>query len=328
MKALLLCAGLGTRLKPVTDFIPKCLVPIHGIPLLDIWCDQLVSAGVTEILINIHHHSSQVKKHIQQSPCRDYITLVEETDELLGTGGTIRNNRDFFADKPALIIHADNLSFADLPNFIEFHRRLNPPMVASMMCFHTDVPEQCGIVELTDKGIVKAFHEKVSNPPGTLANGAVYIFEPTVIDEICALRQDFIDLSTEIIPTLINRCAAWKNTVYHRDIGRIEALFSAQKELSQQHLDQRLPAKYIDPLEHTDIPDPIHSKGLAKKLAGEISQITPCTAIGAQSLNQLIESLNGISPDQKIIIDECDPGITYQDIASLVSNDFLILGSH
>lgn len=325
MKALLLCAGLGTRLKPLTDYIPKCLVPIHGIPLLDIWCHQLISAGVSEILVNIHHHSSQVKTHIEESPYRESITLVEETSSLLGTGGTIRSNREFFAGESALVIHADNVSFADLPSFIEFHQKRDPASVASIMCFHTDVPEQCGIVELTKDGIVKAFHEKVSNPPGTLANGAVYIFEPTVIDEICTMEQEFIDLSTEVIPTLVGRCRAWENTVYHRDIGRIDALFAAQKELFQQHLDQRLPSIYSSSVEPALVEK---NSEIAQRLANDIAQTTPCTAIAAHSLNELIQSLEGISSDQKIIIDDCDPTITYQDIATLVSNDFLILASH
>ena len=60
MKALLLAAGLGSRLKPLTNEWPKCLMPINGKPLLEIWLDSLLEAGIKEILVNVHHHSQEV----------------------------------------------------------------------------------------------------------------------------------------------------------------------------------------------------------------------------------------------------------------------------
>ena len=76
MKAILLAAGLGTRLKPLTNTIPKCLVPISGRPLLSYWLEKLANLGINEILINVHYLAEQVENYISQSPYRDKITIV------------------------------------------------------------------------------------------------------------------------------------------------------------------------------------------------------------------------------------------------------------
>ena len=87
-----------------------------------------------------------------------------------------------------------------------------------------------GILELDDSQNVIAFHEKVANPPGNLANGAVYIFAPDVIEDIAAKGRAHVDLSTEIIPQLIPRIRAVEYTGFFIDIGTPEALEFARKE--------------------------------------------------------------------------------------------------
>ena len=95
MRALLLAAGCGTRLRPLTNTIPKCLVPIKGQALLGIWLDRLTQAGVGPFLVNTHYLSEQVQAYIEASPYREQVTVVHER-ELLGTAGTVITNTDFF----------------------------------------------------------------------------------------------------------------------------------------------------------------------------------------------------------------------------------------
>jgi mannose-1-phosphate guanylyltransferase len=99
-----------------------------------------------------------------------------------------------------------------------------------MLAFRTDVPHLCGILELDASGIVRQFHEKSANPPGNLANAAVYIFEPEVVERIAALRTPVVDLSTEIIPGFVGRIFAVEHHGYHRDIGNAESLALANRE--------------------------------------------------------------------------------------------------
>ncbi len=229
MRALLLAAGLGTRLRPLTNTLPKCLVPIHGRPLLDYWFDLLLPAGIERILVNTSYLPDQVRAHMAASPWRDRVDLIHETD-LLGTGGTVLANRDWFGPGPILVAHADNLTDFDVSAMARAHADRPVDCASTMLAFRTDVPHLCGILELGPNGIVRQFHEKVPNPPGNLANGAVYIFEPEVIARIAALGKPFVDLSTEIIPGFLNRILAFEHPGYHRDIGNIESLELANRE--------------------------------------------------------------------------------------------------
>ncbi len=229
MRALLLSAGLGTRLKPLTDSIPKCLVPVRGKPLMEYWLDMLCSAHIVPVLINLHYFVRQVENFIKTSPYEKYISTVYEK-KLLGTGGTLLKNRNFFIEESILLIHCDNLSVFDINAFIAAHDSRPSGCEITMMTFDSDSPETCGIVELDKDNIVCGFHEKVLNPPGKLANGAVYIIESTVFDFLSNLGKDEIDFSTEVLPHYLGKIYTFHNSVYHRDIGTVESYKKAEIE--------------------------------------------------------------------------------------------------
>ena len=105
-----------------------------------------------------------------------------------------------------------------------------------MLGFRTDDPSSCGILQLDRQNTVVAFHEKVKNPPGNLANGAVYIFEPEVIADIARLGKAVVDLSTEIIPNYFGRILCVETNGYHRDIGNPESLRRAHAEFKPSRL--------------------------------------------------------------------------------------------
>jgi len=229
MRALLLAAGLGTRLRPLTDTLPKCLVPVHGQPLLAYWFDLLGAGGLERMLVNTHYLPDQVRDFVARSRWRDKVTVVHE-DRLLGTGGTVLRNRDFFGAAPFLVAHADNLTRFDVAAFRNRHAGRPAGIDITMMTFDTDAPSSCGIVEQDARGVVTAFHEKVADPPGTVANAAVYIFEPAVVEFIASLGREFVDLSTDVIPHFIGRICTFHNSGYHRDIGTPESLRLAEVE--------------------------------------------------------------------------------------------------
>jgi mannose-1-phosphate guanylyltransferase len=235
MRALLLAAGTGNRLRPLTNTIPKCLVPIHGRPLLDYWLDLVFDGGVERTLLNTHWLAEKVRAHTVVSRWHSRIDLVFE-EQLLGTGGTVLANRSWFGAQPFLVAHADNLTDFDVAGLIDAHRNRPPGCVMTMLAFRTDDPSSCGILELDRQNRVVAFHEKVENPPGNLANGAVYIFEPSVIDDIAGLGRAIVDLSTEVIPSYLGRIFSVETEGYHRDIGSPESLHLAHSEFKQKPL--------------------------------------------------------------------------------------------
>ncbi|MBS0546248.1 MAG: nucleotidyltransferase family protein [Proteobacteria bacterium] len=229
MRALLLAAGLGTRLRPLTDRVPKCLVPIHDRPLLSYWLDALLrDARIDRVLINTHYLHEQVEAFVVQSRWRDRVDLVHET-ELLGTGGTILANRSYFGEGPLFVAHADNLTDASLGTLFDAHFAAPADVLATLLAFRTKSPTTCGILELDDARRIVGFHEKVANPPGNLASGAVYVFAPEVLKLIEARGHRFVDLSTEIMPGLLGRMIAIEHAGFFMDIGTPEALEQARR---------------------------------------------------------------------------------------------------
>ncbi|MDM8535859.1 nucleotidyltransferase family protein [Desulfobacterales bacterium HSG17] len=228
MRVLLLAAGLGKRLRPLTLEIPKCLVLIKGKPLLEYWLEMIFDAGIASVMINLHYLSEKVIEYLDNSPFKNRVTTVYEK-QLLGTAGTLLKNRSFFNDDQILLIHADNFSIFNLNDFIQAHN-LRPAICdMTLMTFNTDTPESCGILELDKDNIVHGFHEKVDNPPGKLANGAVYILENSIFTFLKGLKKQKIDFSTEVLPDFIGRIYTFHNNHYHRDIGTPESYKKAQE---------------------------------------------------------------------------------------------------
>jgi len=229
LRALLLAAGMGMRLRPLTNSVPKCLVEINGRPLLDYWIELLGTGGVAELLINLHYLPDAVRSYV--GSCRHPVTLTTVYEEkLLGTGGTLLKNRKFFRNEPCMFVHADNLSIFNVRDFVRRYQEREKGVEITMMTFDAAEPETCGIVELDRRGIVRAFHEKVRNPPGNLANAAVYVLSPSVVDFLAGLGKEVIDFSTEVLPHFMGRINTFHNAIYHRDIGTPASLQAAQRE--------------------------------------------------------------------------------------------------
>jgi mannose-1-phosphate guanylyltransferase len=197
---------------------------------MEYWFDLLFGDGAVErVLVNTSYLAEAVRAHVAVSPWRSRVDLVHE-DELLGTGGTLLRNRDWFGNEAFIVAHGDNLTRFDVRAFIERHRIRPAGVEITMMTFRTDDPRSCGIVEIDENGIVQAFHEKVSNPPGNNANAAVYIFEQSVLDVIQDFGKEFVDISTDVLPKYMGKIGIFLNDVYHRDIGTLESLSAAERE--------------------------------------------------------------------------------------------------
>ena len=229
MKALLLSAGLGTRLKPLTNIWPKCLMPIRNRPLLEYWLSILQKTEISNVLVNTHYLSEYVENFIKQSRFSGWVNTIYEPI-LLGTAGTIRKNIDFCQSETILLAHADNWTCCDFSDFLGYHHHKRPKgTVMTMMTFTCPNPSTCGIVELDCNDIVVEFHEKVKNPPSKLANAAVYLIETEVIKWIIK-HPKVTDFSTEVLPHFLGKIATWENQKIHRDIGTIEMLKEAQTD--------------------------------------------------------------------------------------------------
>ena len=229
LRAFLLAAGLGTRLAPLTDLLPKCLMPIKGRPVLEYWLHILTGLGAESVLVNLHHHAEAVQGFLERGGYDEMAQAVYEP-ELLGTGGSLLRNRGFFRDCTAMLIHADNFCQCDFAAFAAYHRRRPRGTVMTMMTHIAPDPRSSGIVELDGDGVVIGFHEKVAEPPGRLANGAVFFIEPEALEEIGEFYAGgTLDFSRDVVPAFLGRIATWYNGAHFRDIGTPESLRAIQE---------------------------------------------------------------------------------------------------
>ena len=226
MKAFLLAAGMGSRLRPITDAVPKCMVPIDGRPMLDIWLEALDLAGLDEVLVNLHYLPDVVRGHLDNRIGPPAVRTFFER-ELLGSAGTLKANRAWIgADEMFLACYADNLTDFDLRSLIQAHQEHDT--VATLAVFHSEHPSTGGVVEIDGSGTMMGFTEKPKNPVSDLVNAGVYAFRPSVLDEINDSSPR--DIGYDLLPRLVGRAKVVPVEGYFRDIGTVAAYERAQRE--------------------------------------------------------------------------------------------------
>ncbi|MBC7530340.1 MAG: NTP transferase domain-containing protein [Oligoflexus sp.] len=131
MKALLLAAGFGTRLKPLTDHVPKPLTLFMGRPILDLVYGQVLAAGIDQVAVNTHHLAQKIESHIQKSPLYKQPVRISFETEILGTGGSINPLRPWLDGDDLLIFNGDIITSLDLKSFVARYRESQA--IASMV---------------------------------------------------------------------------------------------------------------------------------------------------------------------------------------------------
>jgi mannose-1-phosphate guanylyltransferase len=226
VKAFLLAAGVGSRLRPITDAIPKCMVVIDDRPLLDVWLDAFDRAGVDEVLVNLHHLPDLVRHHIAARSGPPAVCTFFEP-ELLGSAGTLAANRPWIdGEEMFLACYADNLTDFDLRSLVDEHGRHDA--IATLTVFHSERPSAGGVVEVDGNGTVVGFVEKPAVPASDLTNAGMYAFHPSVLDEIAGPAP--VDIGFHLLPRLVGRARAMVVEGYFRDIGTVGAYRRAREE--------------------------------------------------------------------------------------------------
>jgi mannose-1-phosphate guanylyltransferase len=225
VKAFLLAAGVGSRLRPITDTMPKCMLPVGGRPLLEIWLDAFDQAGVDEALVNLHHLPDVVRSYLAGRTGAPRVRTTYEP-ELLGSAGTLAVNREWVAGEDFfLACNADNLTDFDLGSLIKVQREHGA--IATLGVFRSPDPSAGGVVEADEAGTVTGFTEKPENPVSDLVNAGLYAFRPSLLDEI---GQPPKDIGYDLLPGLVGRAGVVLVDGYFRDIGTPDAYRLACEE--------------------------------------------------------------------------------------------------
>jgi len=230
-KAFLLAAGLGTRLKPLTDATPKCLIPVGGRPLLHWWLEICARLGVREVLLNTHHHADQVRAFAAARAGGPAVTLFHE-EKLLGSAGTIAANKNFVAgERDYWIFYADTLIGGDLRVLSDLHRARGADLTLGL--FRSPDPKSGGVVELSPDGRILSFEEKPARPKSDLVAAGAYVAGPALLDVLPAGTGD---LSRDVFPRLMGRaCGAVLDPVI--DLGTPESYAKAREQWARFRLE-------------------------------------------------------------------------------------------
>jgi mannose-1-phosphate guanylyltransferase len=225
MKAFLLAAGHGTRLRPITDSIPKCLVPIQGTPMLAIWLRHCKKLGINELLINLHAHADAVRTFLHQFREGGVSVRVAEEEELLGSAGTLRANREWVEGEDLFwVFYADVLHRADLPAMLRMHRQCRS--AATLGVYEVPDPSRCGIVTINADGVIEDFVEKPKHPTSNLAFSGLMIGTRAMLDVIPDAFP--ADIGFHVLPKLTGQMQAFPIRDYLLDVGTLENYEHAQ----------------------------------------------------------------------------------------------------
>ncbi len=233
MKAVLLAAGRGTRLAPLTDSIPKVLAPLGDRPLLARQLEYLARNGVTEAAINVSHHADQVIEFLD-SWDGDLVTRVFVEEELLGTAGALVPMRGFLTE-PVILLYGDVVTTMELRGLMERHRHARG--IATLAYYEANDVAAKGVLSLRSDGRVQSFVEKPARQRGTaLVNGGVHALEPAILDFVGPPPSDF---GYDVWPAVIaadRPVYAHRVDGYLRDVGSPEALAAAERDLAEGSL--------------------------------------------------------------------------------------------
>jgi mannose-1-phosphate guanylyltransferase len=226
VKAFLLAAGVGSRLRPITDTVPKCMVDIGGRPLLGKWLDDLHAAGADEVVVNLHHLADAVRGFLSTRTGPPAVRTSYEPD-LLGSAGTLRAHAPWVAGAGSfLVCNADNLTDFDLRRLAGAHQVHGG--MATLAVFRSPNPSAGGVVETDMDGIVTGFTEKPDTPATDLVNAGMYVFQPDVIDLIEGPGPR--DIGHHLLPRLVGRARVVLVDGYFRDIGTLDSYQRARQE--------------------------------------------------------------------------------------------------
>jgi mannose-1-phosphate guanylyltransferase len=224
MKAMILAAGLGTRLRPLTLKKPKALVPVGNKPVINRVIQYLQGYGVNEIVVNAHHHPRQIVYHLDEGRPFNTVIHVLVEPEILGTGGGIKNAADFFENSPFIVVNSDILTNINLYRAYDAHRQSR--RLATLILHDRDPFNQVqvdGSFNILDIG--------KENSPGRLAFTGIHVIEPELLSAIPeGVHSNIIDCYRELIRSG-KPMNAWVSTGHDwRDIGTVGSYIQANKD--------------------------------------------------------------------------------------------------
>jgi NDP-sugar pyrophosphorylase family protein len=248
MRVMIMAAGIGTRLRPVTDFIPKPMAPIVNRPALYHILRLLQRHGLREVVINLHHLPDIVTDYFGDGSRIGMDIHYSFEPELLGTAGGVKNNADFLGDGSFLVMSGDALTDVDLTGLILAHRRTGS--IATMAVKEVPDPSLYGVVVADDTGRVVGFQEKPTREEARsrLCNCGIYVLEPGILSHIPTGRFD--DFGKRLFPDLLSQGVPFHAHAvdgYWSDVGNLGEFIRGNADAMARRVEVEIPGTEIRP---------------------------------------------------------------------------------
>jgi len=200
MKGMILAAGEGQRLRPLTDHLPKPMLPLAGKPLLEYTLIYLHDCGITDLAINLYHLPAAVIDYFGDGSHWGVKLHYSIEERLLGSAGGVKRLQEFF-DETFVVFYGDLLTWTDLRPMIALHRQAD--VLATMGLYHVPDPWNRGIVQLDEAQEISRFVEKPARDQvfSNLANAGIYVLEPEVLNRIPA--NQVYDFGLDVFPGML-----------------------------------------------------------------------------------------------------------------------------
>jgi NDP-sugar pyrophosphorylase family protein len=225
MKAMILAAGLGTRLRPLTDKKPKVLMPVVNKPVIGWVIEYLKKLGISSIVVNAHHHYQQIIDYLDRGRPFGMEIDVRVEPEILGTGGGIKNTEDFWDSEPFIVVNGDILTDIDLNRAYEAHKKSGG--LATLILHDCEPYNQ---VQIENNRVIKDI--TTDSGPGKLAFTGIHLIEPELLSSIPGGEfSDIIDCYLRLIHSGKIIHSHLTTGHYWRDIGTVNNYIKANREL-------------------------------------------------------------------------------------------------
>jgi len=246
-KVMILAAGLGTRLRPLTDLISKPMTPIVNKPVMEHIIELLKLHDFREIVCNLHWYPEAIKDYFGDGSKWGVKITYSYEPELLGTAGGVKKVENFLKDKTFLVLSGDALTDIDLTEFMEFHKRKDG--ICSIALSEVANPSQYGVVLIDNDNKIIGFQEKPlpGEEKSRLANTGIYVFEPEIFNYIP--YNVFYDFGRDLFPKLLAKKIpyyGYKHLRYWNDVGSLEEYQQGNFDALEGKVKVRIPGVQID----------------------------------------------------------------------------------
>ena len=226
MDVIILCGGLGTRLRPISRDLPKALMPFAGRPFIDLLIESLLPFGFRRFILCVGHLGEKVRAHIR---ARDYEVVFSEESEPLGTGGALKNAAPLIGSELFLVMNGDSICAVDFSRFHAFH--VLKGGILSLALAKPQPGHEYGVIEVDHNQRIISFNEKNECREEMFINGGIYFMQRDVFDHMPA--ESRFSLEYDLFPKLLPwGCYGFQTDAEVIDIGTPERYFDALKKLS------------------------------------------------------------------------------------------------